>query len=117
MTSGSRCWTNPSSLLPGELFVLVHGDLHGRNILVDGTRIVSVIHWDFAGAYPLSTVLDEGVKMLEVDKSSGVKSEHWGDIIHNFVRDTVGQGKWPQDRINCARVEAIPRNLSANPNL
>lgn len=34
-----------------------HGDFNTGNILVRGCRVVGVIDWEFAGAYPLSNIL------------------------------------------------------------
>lgn len=40
-----------------EPFVLVHGDFHGRNIIMRGTQVQAVLDWEFAGAYPLGELL------------------------------------------------------------
>lgn len=32
--------------------VLTHGDLHGRNILIDGDRVVGLLDWETCGWYP-----------------------------------------------------------------
>jgi aminoglycoside phosphotransferase len=52
-----------------EPFVLVHGDFHGRNIIMRGSQVQGVLDWEFAGAYPLSELLGGGigVDILEVD--------------------------------------------------
>ncbi|KAH8599529.1 kinase-like domain-containing protein [Bisporella sp. PMI_857] len=46
-----------------EPFVLVHGDLHGRNILMKDGEIAAVLDWEFAGSYPLS----EAISCTDVD--------------------------------------------------
>jgi aminoglycoside phosphotransferase (APT) family kinase protein len=47
-----------------EPFVLVHGDFNGRNIMMQGTKVVAVLDWEFPGAYSLSELV--GVDILEV---------------------------------------------------
>ncbi|KAL9031078.1 MAG: hypothetical protein Q9196_000868 [Gyalolechia fulgens] len=57
-----------SAFLPEEPFVLVHGDVHGRNIMVTDGSVQAVLDWEFAGAYPLSELLGGmGVDVLEID--------------------------------------------------
>lgn len=34
------------------MFVLTHGDLSPRNIMVDGSKVTGIVDWDNAGFYP-----------------------------------------------------------------
>ncbi|KAG1906342.1 kinase-like domain-containing protein, partial [Suillus fuscotomentosus] len=67
-----KCQLETSFVAEDEPFVLVHGDFHGRNIIMRGTQVQAVLDWEFAGAYPLGELLGGmGVDVLEVvdDKS------------------------------------------------
>lgn len=65
-----------------EPFVLCHGDLQGRNILMRGTDIVAVIDWEIAGSLPLSELEDTGVEVLEmVDEVSEEECMKWSEKI------------------------------------
>ena len=46
---------HPEAFTPDDPFVLIHGDLAGRNLMYRDGKIVSVLDWEFAGMYPLST--------------------------------------------------------------
>ncbi|KAG1871788.1 hypothetical protein DFJ58DRAFT_696765 [Suillus subalutaceus] len=51
-----------------ELFVLVHGGFHGRNVIMHGTQVQAVLDWELAGAYPLGELLGGmGVDVVEVE--------------------------------------------------
>ncbi|KAI1189523.1 hypothetical protein F5B17DRAFT_390872 [Nemania serpens] len=79
-----------------EPFVLVHGDFHGRNILVRGCRIVAVLDWEFAGSYPLSEVLSGGgVDVVELD-SEELDEENtvWGRKIRRYIQQEVRSRAW-----------------------
>ncbi|KAG1720999.1 hypothetical protein EDB19DRAFT_1917601 [Suillus lakei] len=55
-------------IVEDELSVLVHGDFHGRNIIMQGSRVQVVLDWEFADAYPLGELLGGmRVDVLEVD--------------------------------------------------
>lgn len=82
-----------SNFQPEEPFVLVHGDFHGRNILMSGAEIIAVLDWEFTGVYPLSIFLsDEGVDLMgSKGGSDTLKKENskWGDIILRYVKEMV----------------------------
>lgn len=46
-----RCsvWSN---IMKDHEFVLTHNDLDPRNILVQGSKVVAILDWEFAGYYP-----------------------------------------------------------------
>ena len=62
-----------------EPFVLVHGDLNGQNIMMQGTNVVAVLDWEFSGAYPLSELVGSvGVDVLEIiDEESEEENFKW----------------------------------------
>jgi len=41
-----------------EPIVMCHGDLHGRNIIMDGVNVCAIIDWEFGGYYPSSVAYD-----------------------------------------------------------
>lgn len=43
---------NMVAALKGHEIVMTHGDLAPRNILVQGTKVVAVLDWEFSGFYP-----------------------------------------------------------------
>jgi len=69
-----------------EPFVLCHGDLNGRNIMVRGTEIVAVLGWDFAGFFPLSEIFVGGGNLVEA-KNEAWKKENakWVAKIQELV--------------------------------
>ncbi|KAI3324982.1 kinase-like domain-containing protein [Xylariaceae sp. AK1471] len=79
-----------------EPFVLVHGDFHGRNILVRGCRIVAVLDWEFAGSYPLSEALSGGgIDVVDPD-SEELDEENtvWGRKIRRYIHREVRLRAW-----------------------
>lgn len=87
--------------IPDEPFVLVHGDLHGRNILVRGDRILAIIDWEFAGSYPLSETLTGGdVDVVDVN-SEELEDENtvWAWKIREAIRQEVSRRGWEPNRI------------------
>lgn len=42
-------WTNT---MVGHDIILTHGDLDPRNILVEGSTVVAILDWEYAGYYP-----------------------------------------------------------------
>lgn len=79
-----------------EPFVLVHGDFHGRNIIMHGTQVRAVLDWEFAGAYPLSELLGGmGVDVMEVnDDESEEENALWSREIERMVEETARQRGW-----------------------
>lgn len=72
-----------SAFLPEEPFVLVHGDLHGRNIMVKDGHIKAILDWEFAGAFPLSELLGGmGFDIVEAeDEDSADENSLWSEKI------------------------------------
>lgn len=79
-----------------EPFVLVHGDLHGRNILMNGDQVAAVLDWEFAGSYPLSEVLsDGGIDVVEADSEElEEENEVWGGKIRQYIKELVEKRGW-----------------------
>lgn len=79
-----------------EPFVLVHGDFHGRNIIMHGTQVQAVLDWEFAGAYPLSELLGGmGVDVVEFDDDeSEEENALWNREIVRRVEETARQRGW-----------------------
>ncbi|RWA13096.1 hypothetical protein EKO27_g2011 [Xylaria grammica] len=89
------------SKIVDEPFVLVHGDLHARNILAKGDQIAAVIDWEFAGSYPLSETLSGGdfeVVEAETDELY-MENVVWARKIREFVRAEVTKRGWDQKSI------------------
>lgn len=85
-----------------EPFVLVHGDFHGRNILVRGCRIIAVLDWEFAGSYPLSEALSGGdIDVVDPD-SEELDEENtvWGRRIRRYICREVESRAWSRDKID-----------------
>lgn len=115
---------NSDSAFPTtEPFVLVHGDFHGRNILVKGTEIAAVVDWEFAGAYPLSELLgDDGIEFVECDDTPRMKeNSKWCARILCHVKQMVQDLGWSKrdeklllegrnEALQWARCEMIPRD-------
>ncbi|KAK0108274.1 hypothetical protein ONS95_003092 [Cadophora gregata] len=81
-----------------EPFVLIHGDLHGRNILMKGDQIASVLDWDFAGSYPLSeTLSDGGIDVVDAN-SEELEEENcfWDRKIREYIRELVEGRAWSE---------------------
>ncbi|KAI1145949.1 kinase-like domain-containing protein [Nemania diffusa] len=104
-----------------EPFVLVHGDLHGRNILARGDQIIAVLDWEFAGLYPLSETLTSGpIEVLEADSEDQYEENWaWGRKIQQLIQYEVVKRTWDQNHINLlmgdgnrelgeARMEMVP---------
>lgn len=104
-----------------EPFVLVHGDFHGRNIIMRGTQVQAVLDWEFAGAYPLGELLGGmGVDVLEVvDDESEEDNALWSREIVRRVEETARQRGWDQKELALllgngdpvlgqARIEMVP---------
>ena len=80
-----------------EPFVLVHGDFHGRNIIMQGSQVQAVLDWEFAGANPLSEMLGGGigVDVLEVnDDESDRENTLWSREIVRKVGETAKRRGW-----------------------
>ncbi|KAL9596002.1 MAG: hypothetical protein Q9219_006086 [cf. Caloplaca sp. 3 TL-2023] len=87
-----------NAFVPDEPFVLVHGDLHGRNIMVKDGRIQAIIDWDFAGAYPLSELLGgTGVDVLEIeDEESEEECAVWSEKIVAMAGEIARKRGWDE---------------------
>ncbi|KAK4696733.1 hypothetical protein P7C71_g1234, partial [Lecanoromycetidae sp. Uapishka_2] len=107
--------------LPEEAFVLNHGDLHGRNIMVRDRKIVAILDWGFAGSYPMSQVLaGSGIDVVEMEDDATVdEAWEWSDrIVALFERRVRGLG-WAEEKVEmlvgqgnpalqAARLEMLP---------
>ncbi|MCJ1474708.1 hypothetical protein MMC13_003368 [Lambiella insularis] len=80
---------DPFAFLPEEPFVLVHGDLHGRNIVVKDGRIQAILDWEFAGAFPLSELLGGmGVDVLGAENEDiAEECNVWSEKIASLARE------------------------------
>ncbi|KAL8783919.1 MAG: hypothetical protein Q9195_009238 [Heterodermia aff. obscurata] len=92
---------NENAFLPEEPFVLVHGDLHGRNIMMKEGRVQAVLDWEFAGFYPLSELLGcTGVDVLEVETDEDEEeNNHWSDLIVNLAGERATSRGWNERRV------------------
>lgn len=92
-----------------EPFVLRHGDFHGRNIVVQGTDIVGVVGWGFAGSYPLSEVLNRD-PITVIENSDAETSQHnlvWGRKILEEVERLIEANEADQAVSNVGTEEVL----------
>ena len=87
--------------IPDEPFTLVHGDFHGRNIMMKGDKIVAILDWEFAGSYPLSeTLTGGGVDVLEADTEElEEENDDWSNKIRSYILDEAERRAWSKDKI------------------
>ena len=110
-----------TAFVPDEPFVLVHGDLHGRNIMMKDRRIEAILDWEFAGSYPLSELLGgTGIDVLEMETEEDVdENEKWSEVIVELVEEIAKSRGWDEGRLALllgsgnyelqkARVEMVP---------
>lgn len=110
-----------AAFLPEEPFVLVHGDLHGRNIMMKDGNIEAILDWEFAGSYPLSELLGGlGVDVLEIEDEAGeVENNSWSEVIVKLAGEIAKSRGWDDRRLGLlvgdgnmelqnARVEMFP---------
>ncbi|KAI1179291.1 hypothetical protein F4777DRAFT_535136 [Nemania sp. FL0916] len=85
-----------------EPFVLMHGDIHGRNILADGDKIKAIIGWGFAGTYPLSDTFARGMAgVVDVESDEDVEEEwEWAVKIRGYIRDELRKRQWDSNLID-----------------
>jgi len=77
-----------------EPFVAVHGDFHGRNILMNGTEVNAVLDWEFAGAYPLSELFD-GIDVVEMDSEEmEEENDKWNARLRMILKEVVEERGW-----------------------
>lgn len=85
-----------------EPFTLVHGDFHGRNILVRGDQITAVLDWEFAGSFPLSETLTGGgidvvdANSVELDE----ENTEWNRRIRDFISQEAREKGWDRNKID-----------------
>lgn len=93
-----------------EPFVLIHGDFHGRNILMKGNQIAAVIDWEFAGSYPLSeTLSDGGINVVEADsKELDDENTVWDKKIRSFIYELAIERQWEQEDIDLLMGDGNP---------
>lgn len=110
-----------TAFTPEEPFVLIHGDFHGRNIMIKDGRIAAVLDWEFAGFYPLSELLaGVGVDVLEMESEEDVKETYkWSDEIVRLAGEMASSRGWDERSLELllgtgnpdlqeARVEMVP---------
>ena len=92
---------NENAFLPEEPFVLVHGDFHGRNIMMKEGRIQAVLDWEFAGFYPLSELLGcTGVDVLEVETDEDEdENNRWSELIVKLAGEKAMSRGWDDRRL------------------
>jgi hypothetical protein len=93
-----------------EPFVLIHGDFHGRNIMMKGDQVAALIDWEFAGSYPLSESLsDGGINVVEA-KSEELddKNTNWDKKIRRFIRELAIERKWEREDIDLLMGDGDP---------
>jgi len=90
-----------TAFLPEEPFVLVHGDLHGRNIMMKNGHIEAILDWEFAGSYPLSELLGgTGVDVLEIEDDEGeVENNTWSETIVKLAGEIARSKGWDDRRL------------------
>ncbi|KAL8774449.1 MAG: hypothetical protein Q9209_000822 [Squamulea sp. 1 TL-2023] len=91
-----------SAYAPQEPFVLVHGNLHGRNIMVKDGRVKVILDWEFAGTFPLSELLDGmRVDVLEaVDNDSSEKNNVWSERIVELAGKVARERGWDERKVD-----------------
>lgn len=86
--------------LPDKPFVVVHGDLQGRNIMMLDKRISAILDWEFAGAYPVSEVLGTGIDVLEMESEEDMDEDfQWSHRIADLVEEGARERGWGEDRV------------------
>ncbi|KAL8838843.1 MAG: hypothetical protein Q9170_001965 [Blastenia crenularia] len=92
---------DPNAFSNEEPFVLVHGDLHGRNILVKEGRINGIVDWEFAGSFPLSELLGGmGVDILEVEgEESEAENTAWSEKTVALAAELARDRGWDEARV------------------
>lgn len=85
-----------------EPFVLVHGDFNGRNIMMQGLKVMAVLDWEFSGAYPLSELVagGVGVDVVEtIDDDSEEENSKWSWRILSMAAETARKRGWPEREV------------------
>ncbi|KAI1137274.1 kinase-like domain-containing protein [Hypoxylon sp. FL0543] len=85
-----------------EPFVLVHGDFHGRNILVRGSQVLAVLDWEFAGSYPLSETMSYGdIELIEAKTQTQYEENMaWNIRIRSLIHEKATKRGWDQSKID-----------------
>ncbi|OTA87209.1 hypothetical protein M434DRAFT_35458 [Hypoxylon sp. CO27-5] len=85
-----------------EPFGLVHGDFHGRNILVRDNQIMAVLDWEFAGSYPLSETIPCGyIDVMEPENEEQCEeNKKWYNIIRGLLLDEMLEREWEETEID-----------------
>lgn len=98
-----------------EPFVLIHGDFHGRNILVRGSEVAAIIDWEFAGSYPLSETLSwGGVNVVEPESEELYEeSALWAFKIRQLIEREAKKRNWDQKLIDLLMSDGSPELAKA----
>ena len=92
-----------------EPFVLCHGDLQGRNFMMEGTEIAAIIDWEFAGSCPLSELVDSGVEVLEMeDEESTEECFTWCAKIRTLTEQIARERDWKESDVDLLMSEGDP---------
>lgn len=91
-----------------EPFVFIHGDFHGRNIMVKDGRISGVIGWEFAGSYPLSQVFFEGLTFVgsysdEDEYKFYHENKLWEGEVREYMIRLARKRNWEEHHIDMLR--------------
>ena len=89
------------AFVPDEPFVLLHGYLNGRNIMMRGGRIVAVLGWESAHSYPLSELLvGDGIDVMKMETKEDVhENGKCSDVIVELVGEIASSRGWGGRRL------------------
>lgn len=68
--------------------------------MVRDKRICAVLDWEFAGAYPLSQLVDTGVDVLEMETDEDEDEDFlWSHRISDLVEGRAKERGWEDGKI------------------
>ena len=89
----------PPAFPTDEPFAISHGSFCGKNILMTprDAKVAAVLHWKYAGAYPLSEVY-KGSKFMKVD-SDKARQEYtfWEREIFHLIGVVARKRGWKKE--------------------
>lgn len=115
----SEAWRHREVSVPARIDCIGHHDLAPWNILFDGTRVVGIIDWDFAGpsnrAWDLSYVAHRFVPLSSprLTRVFGWETEPDRAARLRLLTDTYGHGITPAELLDLAvvRLASIAANI------